>query len=147
MAWGDDVFWQTTQKKTVNSTKNTFCPIPYWDYLLDKKAFSFIFTRKTRRWRTKVPELCMFEIRVIFRITTPPGPCIFLQVPPILLIKRLRQCREHLLFCQFFAQLFFVPAVTPHQVNTAVHLPIRDQFIFSHTTPDYIFNYITRHLF
>jgi hypothetical protein len=46
MAWGDDVFWQTTQKKTVNSTKNTFCPIPYWDYLLDKKAFSFISTRK-----------------------------------------------------------------------------------------------------
>jgi hypothetical protein len=33
-------------KKMVNSTKNSFCPIPYWDYLLDKKAFSFISTRK-----------------------------------------------------------------------------------------------------
>ena len=31
-------------------------------------------------------------------------------------------------------------------MNTAVHLPIRDQLFFSHTTPYYIFNFITRHL-
>ena len=37
-------------------------------------------------------------------------------------------------------------AITPHQMNTAVHLPIRDQLFFSHTTPDYIFIFITRHL-
>ena len=31
-------------------------------------------------------------------------------------------------------------------MNTAVHLLIRDQLIFSHTTPDYISKFITRHL-
>ena len=48
--------------------------------------------------------------RVVCRNTTPRGTCIFLHVPPILLIKRLRPCREHLLFCQFFSHLvLFLP--------------------------------------
>ena len=33
----------------------------------------------------------------------------------------------------FFAHLFFFSVITPHRVNTAVHLRIQDQFIFSHT--------------
>ena len=88
----------------------------------------------------------MYVLSVVCRNTTPLCTCIFLHVPLILFIKRLRPCREHLLFCQFFAHLVLCFAITPHRMNTAVHLPIRDQLFFSHTTPYYIFNFITRHL-
>ncbi len=40
---------------------------------------------------------------------------------------------------------FFV--IPPHRVNSAVHLHIPDQFIFSHTTPVCFFTFITRPLF
>ncbi len=38
---------------------------------------------------------------------------------------------------------FFV--IPPHCVKNAVHLHISHQFIFSHTTPDGFFTFITRH--
>ena len=51
-----------------------------------------------------------------------------------------------LIILSIFCSLGLIFAITPHRMNTAVDLPIRDKFIFSHTTPDYIFIFITRHL-
>ncbi len=61
MAWGDDVFRQTTQKKTVNSTKNTFCPIPYWDYLRQEGIFLYLYMQKRVGGGQRFRQLCMFE--------------------------------------------------------------------------------------
>ena len=88
-------------------------------------------------------ESCPFVIFFKSRLPKHYTP-LHLYIP--LFIKRLRPCREHLLFCQFFAHLVLCFAITPHRMNTAVHLLIQDRLIFSHTTPYYIHNFITRHL-
>ena len=77
----------------------------------------------------------MLDFWVVCRNTTPRCTCIFLHVPPILIIKRLRLSWALIILSICLLTCFFF-AVTPHRVNTAVHLRIRDQFIFSHTTPD-----------
>ena len=51
-----------------------------------------------------------------------------------------------LIILSIFCSLGLIFAITPHRMNTAVHLLIQDQLIFPHTAPDYIFNFITRHL-
>ncbi len=80
------------------------------------------------------------------REKNPRCICIFLHLPLILFIKRLRLSWALIILSIFLLTCFFF-CLTPHRVNTAVHLWIQDQFIFSHTTPDCMFNFITRHLF
>ena len=51
-----------------------------------------------------------------------------------------------LIVMTIFCSLALFPVVTPHRVNTAVHLQIRDQFFFL-TRPLTVFVLLSRHLF